>query len=325
MEKTIAVCGGRGFIARHLIRRLKQDGHYVRAFGRTHDPDTLADEYHCVDLRYLKPFDPLFQVDEVYQLACEVGGLGYICDAANDATMLHNSVSINLRVIEACLHHKVSKVFYASSACVYPPAYTPYQLGLTPCREQHAYPVYASVGEHAWEKIFSERLYAAHARCHGLDVRIARYHNTYGPGCTWQDPRAKVVAAICRKVAMLPDSYDDVVPVWGDGTQVRTFVHVDDVIEGTLRLMESDYPEPLNIGSTETLTIDELVHLVASIAGRSVTIQHVDGPVGVHARSSDNTLIRQVLDWEPAISIHAGIRETYEWVKRQVDNAPKPV
>jgi GDP-D-mannose 3', 5'-epimerase len=326
MQKTAIVCGGNGFIARHLIRRLKRDGYYVKAFGRHSPSKHLADEYITCDLRFLKPFDPLFNgADEVYQLACEVGGLGYILDPANDVDMLTNSLRVNLNVLDACYYHRIPKVFYASSACVYPTVlmatnkfWTEVPLGA--CFESDAYPARQDIGEHAWEKLTSERIYLAYGRRYGMQVRIARYHNTFGPECTWQEPRAKVIAALCRKVAELPDS-GGIIKCWGNGNQVRSFVHVEDVIEGTVRLMASDFQEPINIGSNYGITIEKLIYVIAEIAGKPVGIEYVDGPVGVRGRNSDNSLIKEKLGWEPSIPLSEGLVGTYRWVAEQVDKA----
>lgn len=317
------VLGGAGFFGTHLVNRLKQQGHYVRmvdrkepAFGKSQ-----ADEFLKIDLRYIRPNDWIFNdVDEVYQLAAEVGGLGYIMDHANDAAMLYNSVQINLHVLEACRYQKIPKVFFASSACVYPSITTKHRwvdhvAQATSCLESDAYPAQPD-NEYAWEKLFSERLYQAYARNHPLQVRIGRMHNFYGPMGTWRGGREKAPAAICRKVAEC--KIGGSVEVWGDGTATRSFMYVDDAVEGAIRLMRSDFEGPVNIGSSEMTTINDLVWTIAMIAGKAVWTKHIEGPVGVQGRNSDNTLIQEKLGWQPSIPLQIGLKKTYLWIEKQV-------
>lgn len=330
MIKRALVCGGAGFIGGHLVRRLKEEGRWVRSVDRKQPEfaSSPADESLTKDLRWLSPSDWLFEdIDEVYQLAAEVGGLGYIMDSANDAEMLANSMRINLSVLDACRQAAVGKIFFASSACVYPSLskYTYIETLLTTdrglitrqegCREQDAYPAHPD-NEYAWEKLFAERLYDSYARNFGMEIHIGRFHNCYGPMGTWRGGREKAPAAICRKVAEAEPGGE--IDIWGDGTQQRSFMYVDDAVEGMLRLMASDFGGPVNIGSQEMVTIRELVEAVSAIANKDVTIKHIDGSVGVHGRNSDNTLIQAKLGWSPQISLVDGLLETYPWIEEQV-------
>lgn len=309
------VLGGAGFFGTHLVNRLKQQGHYVRAVDRK-EPEfgkPAADDFFKLDLRYARPNDWIFSdIQEVYQLAAEVGGLGYIMDHTNDATMLYNSVQINLHVLEACRYQKIPRVFYASSACIY---------GSTggACRESDAYPFDPNQeggNEYAVEKLFSERLYQAYARNYPLQVRIGRMHNFYGSMGTWKGGREKAPAAICRKVAECKTGGS--VEVWGDGSATRSFMYVDDAVEGAIRLMRSDFEGPVNIGSSEMVTVNDLVWMVANIASKAVWTKHIEGPVGVQGRNSDNTLIQEKLGWQPSIPLKVGLKKTYQWIEKQV-------
>ena len=271
--KRAVVCGAGGFLGRHIMCRLKEEGYNVCGIGR-HLPDPYeGDEFYVCDLRYLQPFNSLFaETDEVWQLACEVGGLGYIFDGANAAEMLSNSSRINIAVLEACVRHKVPKVFFSSSACVYPGS-------ARSSAEADAYPILENVGAHAFEKLFSERLYLSYAERYGFEAKIARFSNTYGPLCCWKGGREKSVAALCRKVAELPKEGGEI-EMWGDGSQMRNFVHVDDAIEGAMRLMRSSFSGPMNVGCDEMVTIRDLVWRIADVAGKSVRIKPVSGQVG---------------------------------------------
>ena len=307
MKKAL-VCGAGGFIGTHLVSRLKSEGMWVRGADRK-IPEfsaTEADDFIIADLRDDKACEMVFDqtFDEVYQLAADMGGAGFVFTGDNDTDIMMNSSQINLNVLN---HGHFSKIFYSSSACVYP---------YGPTEESLAYPANPD-SEYGWEKLFSERLYQAYSRNYKKPVAIARYHNVFGPLGTWQGRRAKAPAAICRKVAEAVDG--GTVEIWGDGAQTRSFLHVDECIEGTLRLMRSDHQEPINIGSSEWVTIDELVLVVAGIAGKSVRIAHVPGPVGVRGRNSDNALIRRALGWTPSRPLVDGLRKTYAWVQEQVD------
>lgn len=331
MKKTV-VCGAAGFIGGHLVKRLKADGCYVVGLDRK-QPEfekSAADEFFTTDLRRVASTDWFFSgVDEVYQLAAEVGGLGFIMDHDNDALMLRNSALINLHVLEACRQQKVPKIFFASSACVYPdlpgaPGFThigSWKVKDEPhiaCRESDAYPAQPD-NEYAWEKVFSERLYAAYALNYGISAHIGRLHNCFGTLGTWRGGREKAPAAVCRKVAEADNPGR--VQVWGDGTQTRSFMYVDDAVEGIVRLMASAFQGPVNIGSAEMVSVDELVQIVAEIAGKEISINHIEGPVGVRGRNSDQTLIRQKLGWEPSIPLRIGLKATYKWISEQVEKS----
>jgi len=314
---TALVCGAGGFIGSHLVKRLKADGYFVRGVDLKFPEfsETAADDFVIGDLR-----DPYFcrqvidrRFDEVYQLAADMGGAGYIFIGDNDANVMHNSVTINSNVLDACYKRAIRRIFYSSSACMYP-AYNQEDPDNPNCAESSAYPA-APDSEYGWEKLFSERLYLAYQRCHGIAVRIARYHNIFGPEGTWTGGREKAPAALCRKVAAVAD---DAIEIWGDGQQTRSFLFIDECIEGTLRLMRSDFSGPVNIGSEEMVTIDGLADLVMEIAGKRLEKRHVPGPLGVRGRNSDNRLIRARLGWAPGQPLKAGLVPTYRWIERQV-------
>jgi len=309
------VCGAGGFIGSHLVDSLKQRGHYVIGADLKYPEysSTNADKFFQVDLRNKKNVEMLLdlKVDEVYQLAADMGGAGYIFTGDHDATIMHNSAQINLNVCEAMLQKKVSRVFYTSSACIYPE-----RNQLDPdnpnCEESSAYPADPD-SEYGWEKLFSERLYQSYARNHGFRVRIARLHNVFGPLSAYNNGREKAPSAICRKVF----ESNGEVEVWGPGTQTRSFLYIDQCIEGIHRIMAGDYDKPLNLGSENKISINDLVILVASIARKSVTIKNIPGPQGVMGRNSDNKLIYQQLNWVPEEKLEYGLRATYEWIKQQ--------
>jgi nucleoside-diphosphate-sugar epimerase len=262
------------------------------------------------------------RVVEVYQLAADMGGAGYIFTGEHDADVMHNSAMINLNILHAAQARNITRVFYSSSACIYPKN-NQVDPDNPNCAEWTAYPA-APDSEYGWEKLFSERLYLAYSRNRGLEVRIARYHNIFGPEGSWNDGKEKAPAAICRKVAMAPDCGE--IEIWGDGKQTRSFLYIDECLEGTLRLMRSDFTGPVNIGSDEMVTIDQLVELVMGIAGKKLTKRHINGPIGVRGRNSDNRLIRGRLGWSPSAKLVDGLRLTYEWIHGQVvQNAPPEI
>jgi GDP-D-mannose 3', 5'-epimerase len=315
--KTALVCGAGGFIGSHLVKRLKREGFWVRGadlkfpeFG-----ESEADDFYQCDLRDQQSVKNLIdrRFDEVYQLAADMGGAGYIFTGENDAAVMHNSATINLNVLEACRKRSIKRVFYSSSACMYP-EYNQLDPDNPKCSEDSAYPA-APDSEYGWEKLFSERLYLAYNRNHGMECRVARYHNIFGPEGSWNNGKEKAPAAICRKVAWATDGGE--IEIWGDGKQTRSFLYVDDCIEGTLRLTRSGFEGPVNIGSEEMISIDGLVGLVSSIANKSVEIRHVPGPVGVRGRNSDNRLIRERLGWAPTAPLRAGMEVTYAWIEEQ--------
>jgi nucleoside-diphosphate-sugar epimerase len=316
--KAALVCGAGGFIGHHLVRRLKREGFWVRGvdlkFPRFSETD--ADDFVIGDLRdqYVvrQVIDRRF--DEIYQLAADMGGAGYIFTGEHDADVMHNSATINLNVLHAAHARNNKRIFYSSSACMYP-EYNQLDPDNPNCAESSAYPA-APDSEYGWEKLFSERLYLAYGRNHGMEPRIARYHNIFGPEGAWNDGKEKAPAAVCRKVAMAPDGGE--VEIWGDGKQTRSFLYVDECLTGTTRLMRSDFTGPINIGSDEMVTIDRLVDIVAGIAGKTLAKRHIDGPTGVRGRNSDNRLIREKLGWAPSTVLADGLRPTYEWINRQV-------
>src|SRR5688500_9210307 len=312
------VCGAGGFIGSHLVRRLKADGFWVRGVDLQFPQfaDTAADDFVIGDLR-----DPAFcrqivdrRFDEVYQLAADMGGAGYIFTGQHDADIMHNSATINLNMLDACRRRNIASVFYSSSACICP-AYSQEDPENPICSEASAYPA-APDSEYGWEKLFSERLYLAYNRNHGMRNRVARYHNIFGPEGTWHGGKEKAPAAICRKVAMAPNH--GTIDIWGDGSQTRSFLFIDECITGTVRLTRSDCEGPLNIGSEEMVTIDQLVDLVADIAGKAINKNHIVGPTGVRGRNSDNRLIHEKLGWKPSASLRAGLEATYFWIERQL-------
>lgn len=326
MKKYALVLGAGGFIGSHLVKRLKSEGYWVRGVDlkKPEFSDTSADQFIVGDLR-----DPLlvskvmfspgqqFINDkensfEVYQLAADMGGAGYIFSGEHDADVMHNSATINLNVAEEARRKNVKKLFYSSSACMYP-AYNQEDPNNPNCKEDSAYPA-APDSEYGWEKLFSERLYLSYARNYGMQVRIARFHNIYGPEGTWKGGKEKAPAAMCRKVIESKGS----VEIWGDGEQTRSFLYIDECVEGIRRLMESDFQGPVNIGSDEMVTINQLVELASSIENRILNINHIDGPLGVRGRNSDNTLIREQLGWAPSGKLKDGIEKTYMWIKNQV-------
>ena len=317
--KTVLVCGAGGFIGGWLVKRLKNEGYWVRGVDlKMHEyVESLADEFVKGDLR-----DPQFieevidkPFDELYQLAADMGGAGFVFSGENDADIMHNSAMINLNVVEASVKVGVKKIFYSSSACMYPE-----RNQMDPdnpnCSEDSAYPAEPD-SEYGWEKLFSERFYLAANRNYDLDIRIARFHNIFGPEGTWKDGREKAPAAMCRKVAETPDGGE--IEMWGDGTQTRSFLYIDECLEGVRRLMESDFIGPVNIGSDEMVSINQLAEIAMEIAGKKLRINHIDGPLGVRGRNSDNRLIQEKLGWVPNWSLHKGMELTYEWIAEQVE------
>lgn len=318
-KKKILVCGGGGFIGSHLVKKLKADGHWVRVcdLKNTEFSESPADEFIIGDLREQKICRKVLNktFDEVYQLACDMGGAGYIFTGENDANVMHNSALINLNIVEQCVKHKVKKVFYSSSACMYP-AHNQTDPLNPMCKESSAYPADPD-SEYGWEKLFSERVYLSFARNYGLNVRIARYHNIFGPESCYDNGKEKAPAAICRKVCLA----DKEVEIWGPGNQTRSFLYIDECIEGTQRLMASDFTGPVNIGSEEMISINDLTRMVMDVSNKkNLTIKNVAGPVGVNGRNSDNTLLKEKLDWAPSQPLKVGMEKTYQWIEEQLKN-----
>jgi len=317
--KKVLVCGAGGFIGSHLVKRLKKNGHWVRGVDLKFPEfaKTAADDFVVGDLRdqsvVRRVIDRGF--DEVYQLAADMGGAGFVFTGENDADIMHNSGMINLNVLDESYKRNVKKIFYSSSACMYP-EHNQMDPDNPMCSENSAYPANPD-SEYGWEKLFSERLFLAYARNKGMQVRIARFHNIFGPEGSWRDGREKAPAAFCRKVAETPSG--GTIDMWGDGKQTRSFLFVDECIEGVLRLMDSGFQGPVNIGSEEMVSINRLAEMVMEIAGKNQTINHIPGPLGVRGRNSDNALIKEKLGWEPNYPLKKGLEETYKWISTQVE------
>ena len=315
--RTALVNGAGGFIGSHLVRRLKQEGFRVRGVDlkRPEFSASEADEFIVGDLRVPEVVKAAVAgVDEIYQLAADMGGAGYIFTGEHDAHVMHNSALINLNTLEFGRLAGVRRYFYSSSACIYP-EHNQLDAEHPDCEEASAYPA-APDSEYGWEKLFSERLYLAYMRNHGLDVRIARYHNIFGPEGTWRGGREKAPAALCRKVAEAEDG--DEIEIWGDGEQTRSFLYVDECVEGTRRLMDSDFTGPVNIGSEEMVTINDLARMAMAIADKDLRLRHVEGPLGVRGRNSHNALLRGKLGWQPSRPLREGLEATYGWIAGQV-------
>jgi len=318
MQKKAIVCGAGGFIGSHLVRKLKNEGFWVRGVDLKAPmfSETLADEFLIGNLT-----DPIFvkniiseNIDELYQLAADMGGAGYIFTGENDANVMHNSALINLNIAHEAVIKKVKKVFYSSSACIYP-EHNQLDPNNPKCSEESAYPA-APDSEYGWEKLFSERLYLAYKRNYGLDVHIARYHNIFGPEGTYKGGKEKSPAALCRKVIEAKDGED--IEIWGDGKQTRSFLYIDECIEGTIKLMRSQFEGPINIGSEEMISINDFGNMIINLSGKKLKIKNIPGPLGVRGRNSDNKLIRQKLNWEPSKPLINGIKQTFEWIQNQL-------
>jgi nucleoside-diphosphate-sugar epimerase len=316
MAKRALVCGAGGFIGGHLVKRLKSDGYWVRGVDLKENEygNMDADDFVIADLcnpQVAK--NAVGGIDDVYQLAADMGGAGYVFTGDNDASVMYNSALINLNVLEAARLEEVKRIFYSSSACMYP-EYNQLNPDNPKCSEDSAYPA-APDSEYGWEKLFSERLYLAYHRNHNMNVRIARFHNIFGPQGTWMGGREKAPAAMCRKVAQTRDG--GTIEVWGDGKQTRSFLYVDECVEGILRLVESNFTGPVNIGSEEMITINDFAKMVIDISGKSLHINNIPGPTGVRGRNSDNRLIKEKLGWEPTQPLIEGMKKTYNWIKQQ--------
>ncbi len=318
----ILVTGAGGFIGHYLVTFLRARGHWVRGadlkypeFSRTD-----ADDFQICDLRR---WDDCLKatrgVDEVYALAADMGGMGFI--SCHHAEILSNNLLINLHTIEAARANGVSRYFYTSSACVYP-EYRQTETNVTPLAEQHAYPAQPQ-DAYGWEKLTTEKLCEHYTGDYGLPTRVARFHNIYGPLGTWEGGREKAPAALSRKIAIAKLTGTHEIELWGDGEQTRSFCYIDDCVEGIYRIMQSDCGEPLNLGSDRLISINDLALLIASIAGIDIRIRHIDGPMGVRGRNSDNSKLRRVLHWEPTIDLEEGLAKTYEWIEGEVAKSMK--
>jgi len=318
MNKTTLVCGAGGFIGSHLVKKLKSEGFWVRGVDLKYPEfnQTAADDFVIGDLRnpnvWKKILDRHF--DEVYQLAADMGGAGFVFTGEHDADIMHNSALINLNALHHCTKKGIGKIFYSSSACMYP-AYNQESTTSPKLSEDSVYPA-APDSEYGWEKLFSERMYLSFHRNYGLNVRIARFHNIFGPEGTWKGGREKAPAALCRKVAETPNGGE--IEIWGDGEQTRSFLFIDECLEGMRRLMDSDFTGPVNIGSEEMVSINQLAKMIMEIAGKNLTIKYIPGPLGVRGRNSDNRLIQEKLGWAPSRPLREGLEKTYKWIEQEV-------
>lgn len=324
MKKAL-VLGAGGFIGSHLVKSLKKEKYWIRGVDLKYPEfsQTLADEFVIGDLRNQVLCENILDqyFDEVYQLAADMGGAGYIFTGENDANVMHNSATINLNIVDLAKTHKVGKIFYSSSACIYP-KYNQLDPDNPNCSEESAYPA-APDSEYGWEKLFSERLYLSYQRNFGLTVRIARFHNIFGPEGTWTGGKEKAPAAFCRKIAEA--NTGDEIEMWGDGEQTRSFLYIDECLVGIRRLMDSDFEGPVNIGSEEMVSINKLADMVMSISGKRLKIKHIPGPLGVRGRNSDNKLIKSKINWAPEYSLFHGIQKTYPWISEQVNLKKKKI
>ena len=323
-QKAALVCGAGGFIGSHMVKRLKKEGYWVRGADVKYPDFSIseADEFMVGDLTDQtfaeEVTNKLFE--EIYQFAADMGGAGYIFTGDHDADVMNNSATINLNILRNIKENhlevgRAPKIFFSSSACMYP-EHNQLNPDTPDCREESAYPANPD-SEYGWEKLFSERLYLAYSRNYNIPVRIARYHNIYGPEGTWNGGKEKAPAAICRKVAELPNE-GGTIEVWGDGLQTRSFLLVDECVEATYRLVQSDFSGPVNIGSEEMVSINELVDIAAKVSGKKVNKKHIEGPLGVRGRNSNNDLIREKLNWDYTLTLEEGIRRTYNWINDQI-------
>lgn len=321
MSKTAIVIGAGGFIGSHIAKRLKHDGYWVRGVDlkQPEFEPSACDEFFIGDCRNPQVVNFIIdqKVDRVFQLAADMGGAGYINTGEHDADVMNNSAKINLNVLDSCREQGIEQAFFSSSACVYN-EHNQMDRENPDCREETAYPAFPD-SEYGWEKLFSERLYMAYNKQYGMRNRVARFHNIFGEFGTWTGGKEKAPAAICRKVAMAKDG--DTIEIWGDGLQTRSFLHIDDCVEGVMRLMESDFTGPINIGSDYLISINDLVAMVCEIAGKNIKINHIAGPQGVRGRNSNNDLIREKLNWVPTQDLRSDIEKTYHWIEEQVKAA----
>ncbi len=321
-HKRALVCGAGGFIGGHLVKRLKDEGYWVRGVDLKYHEfcESRADDFIKADLRDPKVCEDVIKgIDEVYQLAADMGGAGYIFTGEHDAVVMHNSATINLNMLEAGRLEGIKKIFYSSSACIYP-EYNQMDPDNPKCSEDSAYPA-APDSEYGWEKLFSERLYLSYMRNYKMEIHIARFHNIFGPEGTWDGGREKAPAAMGRKVAETPDGGE--IEMWGDGKQTRSFLYIDECLEAMQRFMNSDFEGPVNIGSEEMVSINKLAEMVMEIAGKKLSINHIPGPLGVRGRNSDNKLIAKRLGWKPFKPLEEGLRKTYPWIEEQAKKRRK--
>jgi len=319
--KKILVCGAGGFIGTHLVTSLKKLGHYVIGVDikKPEYSITDADEFHLLDLRSQESVSRLITTDihEIYQLAADMGGAGYINTGDNDAEVVHNSLLINLNIAKEMVTKNIKRVLFTSSACVYP-EHNQLDPNNPVCSEDSVYPANPD-SEYGWEKLFSERLYMTFARNHGIRARIARLHNIFGPLGSWNNGKEKAPAALCRKVA----ESQGIVEVWGPGTQTRSFLYIDECIEGIHKIMASEYDKPVNLGSERLIRINDLVMLIANRAKKNIEIKNIEGPIGVMGRTSHNKLIQEVTKWRPSEDLEKGMEITYKWIGEQLEKIKK--
>lgn len=323
-QKKALVCGAGGFIGSHLVKKLKKENFWVYGVDKKYPEysKTEADDFIITDLTDSRALNKISKIsfDEVYQLAADMGGAGYIFTGDHDADVMFNSAQINLNMLLFATKAHAKKIFFSSSACIYP-LYNQLDPDNPKCSEESAYPA-APDSEYGWEKIFSERLYLSFWRNYGMDVRIARFHNIFGPEGTWCGGREKAPAAICRKVAKAKDNGE--IEIWGDGKQSRSFLYIDECLNGVRKLMNAKgFHGPVNIGSEEMVTINQMAEMVIKISGKKLKIKHVKGPLGVRGRNSDNRLIRKKLGWEPKMRLKEGLKITYKWIEKQVKENQK--
>jgi nucleoside-diphosphate-sugar epimerase len=319
--KTVLVCGAGGFIGTHLVESLREKGHTVIGVDLKNPEysESKANRFYILDLRVPENVNSIFEshrFDEVYQLAADMGGAGYIFTGEHDADILHNSAMINLNILDAMRKNEVKRVFYSSSACIYP-SHNQTDPDNPLLTEESAYPANPD-SEYGWEKLFSERLYLSYARNYDIQVRIARFHNIFGPMGSYDNGKEKAPAALCRKVALADNNGE--IEIWGPGNQTRSFLYIDECIEGIHRIMESECSIPLNLGSTRMISINDLALLIASLTNKKINIKNVDGPIGVMGRNSDNTLIKKSIGWSPDENLEAGLIKTYKWIMEQLSN-----
>jgi nucleoside-diphosphate-sugar epimerase len=319
--KKILVCGGGGFIGSHLVETFKKQGYYVIGADLKYPEysESSADEFRIMDLRNQRNVEQLItsDIDEVYQLAADMGGAGYIFTGEHDADIMHNSAMINLNILDEMQKKGVKNVFYTSSACMYP-SYNQTDPDNPLLSEDSAYPANPD-SEYGWEKLFSERLYMSYARNYGMRVRIARLHNIFGPRGSWNNGKEKAPAALCRKVAMCEEG--GTIDVWGPGVQTRSFLYIDECIEGIQRIMQSDCEVPLNLGSQRMISINDLVMLIARLSNKNISIRNIEGPMGVMGRNSHNKLILESINWLPTDHLEYGLTQTYNWISQEIKNA----
>jgi nucleoside-diphosphate-sugar epimerase len=319
MAKKVLVTGAGGFIGSHMVKRLKKEGCWVRGIDLKYPEfsETEADDFIIGDLRdpQICRYATDVRFDEVYQFAADMGGAGFVFTGENDADIMHNSALINLNMLDACHKRNIKRIFYSSSACIYP-EYNQMDPDNPKCSEDSAYPA-APDSEYGWEKLFSEHLYLSYHKNLGMEVRVARYHNIFGPEGTWRGGREKAPAALCRKVAEAEDG--GLIEVWGDGKQTRSFLFIDECLEGTTRLLRSDFLGPVNIGSDEMVTINQLAQMAIDISGKKLSIKNIPGPLGVRGRNSDNRLIEEKLGWKPSKPLREGMETTYAWIKGEAE------